>query len=347
MTDTSLPNHQSSQNDPQSNSYVDSYNPPAGQAATVNGLDVNKAMQNPPSTTPQQPAPGQMKPQPAPTSNATDNDSDPLAELEKALAEYEAKQKAASQAAPATSAPSPVPAAKPADTSTASQPAASAASDEQVEDPLAELEKVLNEYEARYKQRQEASNKQALDRTQDEPAANQPAVPDTKPDSAPKQISPASQPAQPAGDAAGESIEEQNIFELLGVTDAEQAEKEAFLDELQQALWDDFLEKDLPLLVNQQQLEEIRGMHNDQALPEERRQAEIIKKVEAMVPDVEEIMLEKALKLKEDMVWERVAGMKEYYSGQQDSLTKIDQAEQQLRAGQWRSGSQVLNGLLA
>jgi hypothetical protein len=65
------------------------------------------------------------------------------------------------------------------------------------------------------------------------------------------------------------------------------------------------------------------------------------------VPDVEDIMLEKALNLKEEMVWERVAGMKEYFANQQQSLAKIKEAENHLTAGHWKTGTQLLNTLTA
>ena len=316
MTDTSLPTGQNSTND----SYVDSYAPP-NQA---NGQSPMVPTNQPPAqaaTQPSTPAPTPATAaQPTNSSNKPGDQAkgqDPLAELEKALADYEAKQKATAQptAQPtAQSVAKPVDETKPVDK----------------EDPLAELERVLDEYEARYKQKQAA---QAADKPGETITAEEyQSVLKNKP------------PAQPA--TTGESIEEQNIFELLGVKDAQPTEKEAFLDELQQALWDDFLEKDLPLLVNQDQLKQINDLQGQDA-PAGKEQAQLIKKVEELVPDIEDIMLEKALSLKEEMVWERVAGMKEYYAQRPADLTKITEAEQQLQAGRWKSGSQLLNTLMA
>lgn len=286
MTDTSLPANQSASND----SYVNSYTPPAsGTAATVPADNQATPNSSPAS-----------KPTPAPQAAA----SDPLAELEKALAEYEAKQQ---KTTPPPQAATPAP-----------QVA--------TEDPLAELERVLDEYETKYKQRQ------ADQATQPTP----PAAPAAQEDALSTDEYRSVLKNEPVEQ---QSIEEQNIFELLGVNDADEVEKEAFLDELQQALWDDFLEKDLPLLVADDQLAQVKSLGDNQE--------QVIKKVEQLVPDVEEIMLEKALLLKEEMMWERVAGMKEYYASQPANLAKVDQAEAELKAGHWQAGASLLNSLIA
>lgn len=56
-------------------------------------------------------------------------------------------------------------------------------------------------------------------------------------------------------------------------------------------------------------------------------------------------MLEKALELKEDMVRERVAGLKEYYSDNAEKLEKVQQAEQQANQGKWSTTAETLNNL--
>ena len=308
MTDTSLPNQPSSA---PADSYVDSYSPPNPASAAAGSSVAAPA------------APSQSQPSTAPKTQQSAA-SDPLAELEKALQEYEAKHKQ-----------------KAGEVQAVVQKTQGAVADADKKDPLAELERVLDEYEAKHKQKQgdQPSGrdtmsmdefKQTLKNT-DQPGKT--AVP--TPPSA----------AESASDS--QAIEEQNIFELLGVVDAEETEKEAFLDELQQALWEDFLDKDLVQLVSAEQLAEIQTMRSKTDLPEAARQEQLIQKVEQLVPDVEEIMLEKALELKEDMVKERLAGMKEYYATRPAEMTKIQEAEKQILAGRWKSGAQLLNSLTA
>lgn len=302
MTDTSLPSHQPSVS-PQS--YVDSYAPPVS----------SPAMQAQSTSTPVS-----QQPSPVPTpSQSPAMKTDPLAELEKALDEYEAKQKKLT-----------------AKTNAIIQRAEEVKKQSSQEDPLAELERVLDEYEARYKTESVA---EPVGETQ---------VSQATPADVPTATAPVSQPVNSLHSDSGlaEPIEEQNIFELLGVTDAEEAEKEAFLDELQQALWDDFLDKDLQLLVDAKQLVEMNEIKGRAGLSEVQRQEELIKKVEEWVPDVEEIMLEKALQLKEDMVRERVQGMKEYFKDRSAEITKIQEAEKYIQEGRWKTAAGVLNALV-
>lgn len=301
MTDTSLPSAQP----PSATSYVDSYNPPTGSSTSA----------APSATKPQTAAPS------APSAKAS---SDPLADLEKALQDYEDRQKQLAGK-----------------TQTVVDKTQQAVKTDDVKDPLAELERVLDEYESRYKQTAGTSQDKKAPAKAPEPVTPEELQSVMKDEP----MKPAATNSQkPVSDGA-ESIEEQNIFELLGVGDAEPAEKEAFLDELQQALWEDFLDRDVSLLVTPDQMKEIEALRQQNAGSEIAVQEQLIKKVETLVPDVEEIMLEKALELKEDMVRERVAGMKEYYAARPDDLAKVQEAEKHISAGRWKTGTQLLNTL--
>ncbi|NCN06279.1 MAG: hypothetical protein GW946_00355 [Candidatus Pacebacteria bacterium] len=143
-----------------------------------------------------------------------------------------------------------------------------------------------------------------------------------------------------------ESLEDQNIFELLGVSDGTDQEKEAFLLELQRVLWDDFLQYDVQLLITKDEyaeLEKIRDAQQDEAAKEEA----VVIYLEKLIPDLEEIMLEKALELKGDMVRERISGLRELYAGDPDKLATLDTAAKQVAAGTWHSAAASLNALIA
>lgn len=142
-----------------------------------------------------------------------------------------------------------------------------------------------------------------------------------------------------------QALEDQNIFELLGVTEGTDEEREAFLDELQQVIWEDFLESDLKLLVTSAEYAELEPMlASDKATDLENQEA-LVGKLEKLIPDLEEIMLEKALELKADLVRERIAGMKEYYSGNEAAQQALQEAEAQVTEDQWYSAAQTLNGI--
>lgn len=169
----------------------------------------------------------------------------------------------------------------------------------------------------------------------------------------PTQFEVPTQPAKPAAstteteaaetDDEEQALELQNIFVLLGVTDSNQQEKEAFLDELQQVVWEDFLEHDLELLITEEEkakVDELLAKSSDQAMQEE-----LVVYLEKLIPDLEEIVYEKALELKADMVEERIAGMKDYYQDNAQAMSQIDQAEKLIEQNQWRTAAEVLNAI--
>ncbi|MFO7719004.1 MAG: hypothetical protein R6W85_01020, partial [Gillisia sp.] len=104
-------------------------------------------------------------------------------------------------------------------------------------------------------------------------------------------------------------LEAQNIFDLLGVASGSDQEKESFLDELQQAIWEDFMENDLKVLVTDDEMKEVRAIMDKPGQSEIEKQEAVVNYLEKLIPDLEDIMLEKALELKEEMVKERVAGL--------------------------------------
>ncbi|NCN03952.1 MAG: hypothetical protein GW942_02665 [Candidatus Pacebacteria bacterium] len=142
---------------------------------------------------------------------------------------------------------------------------------------------------------------------------------------------------------ADQSLETQNIFDLLGVSDGNDDEKEAFLDELQEVIWEDFIENDVELLLNEEQLKELREIEEKGQTREV--QEEMLVYLEELLPDLEDIMMDKALELKEDMVLERISGMKEFYSGNQNALDQITRAEELISENKWSDAGNLLNSI--
>jgi len=146
-------------------------------------------------------------------------------------------------------------------------------------------------------------------------------------------------------DDSDQSLEAQNIFHLLGVEDGEESEKEKFLDELQQVVWDDFVENDSVLLLTEDEHAEFAKIIDKKNIPTEQMQEEALVFLEKLIPDLEEVLLEKALGLKRDMVMERVSGMKEFYASKPESLQVIAQAESLFSQDKWLDGADMLNTL--
>ncbi len=184
------------------------------------------------------------------------------------------------------------------------------------------------------------------------PAQSAPSIDDYQPpkDQPPKDsaapitpVKPVTPPTSPAPAKNVESLQDQNIFYLLGVEDSTDEEKESFLDELQQVIWEDFIETDVKMLISvaaMTKLRQLMAQGDGQDVQEE-----MVVYLEKLIPDLEEIMLEKALELKEEMVLERMAGLREYHLGKSAALAKIDQAEQLVKKDHWHQAAGLLNAL--
>lgn len=142
-----------------------------------------------------------------------------------------------------------------------------------------------------------------------------------------------------------QSLEDQNIFHLLGVQDATDEEKEKFLDELQQVIWEDFVENDVELLLTEEELVEFKKIGDNKDLSEEDRQNKMVEFLERLIPDLEQIMLEKALELKEEMMRERVTELVTVYQQKPDLLQKVQHAQTLIDSQQWRTAADELNAI--
>lgn len=166
----------------------------------------------------------------------------------------------------------------------------------------------------------------------------------TEPVSAPTPVTPASNVSVKNSPVdANQSLEAQNIFDLLGVSDGKPEEKEAFLDELQDVIWEDFLGHDVDLLLTEEEMTKLNALKAKGNAPEV--QEEILVFLEKLIPDLEDMMMDKAIELKEDMVMERIAGMREFHSQNAAALEKITQAEKHISEGHWADASQLLNSI--
>ena len=132
-----------------------------------------------------------------------------------------------------------------------------------------------------------------------------------------------------------QTLEDQSIFDLVGDTDGTNEERERFLDELQKVVWDDFLDNDVELLLTEDELTPLEEIVSRPDTDQLTKQQEIVKYLETKIPDLEEIMMEKALKLKEDLLNERIAGMEQLYAGKAEVLAHISEAKTAIAGGRY------------
>lgn len=139
-----------------------------------------------------------------------------------------------------------------------------------------------------------------------------------------------------------QSLEAQSVFEMLNIDDITADEREEFLNELEELIWEDFIKTDLPLMLTNDEYKGAEEILNSQK-NENQKKEELLVYVEKILPDIEEIMYEKAIGLKEEMFMERVRKMEEAGAGDQDVLTAIEQVKKLVQVGQWKTAVETLN----
>ena len=148
--------------------------------------------------------------------------------------------------------------------------------------------------------------------------------------------------SNPTADA--EELKAQNIFEMLGLTNIEDEEKNKFLDDLESMIWDDFIFHDLELLLTSEEYAGARQILDDKSKGEEQQKEDLIAYLEKLVPDLDEVLHDKALELKSEMMGDCLAKMKE--DADEAALAKIKESEGLISQNRWKSAVALLNALV-
>ncbi len=203
-----------------------------------------------------------------------------------------------------------------------------------VEDNLAELKKMVASFGDDVKQPSDNADSQILD----EPSVEK--TFESTDDSFGNNIS---QNAQATSTGNSEALADQNIFFLLGAEKSSAQEQEEFLNELQATIWEDFVHNDMELLITSQEKVGADEITNNASLTELQKQEQLLDYLDNLIPDLETIMLEKALELKQDLVKERITSIKEASPNDQLKLNRIQEVESLLSQGRWYSAGVLLN----
>ena len=140
-----------------------------------------------------------------------------------------------------------------------------------------------------------------------------------------------------------EAIESQNIFEMLGIAGLGEVEQNDFLDRLQKTIWDDFLDNDVELLLTDDEVQGLIEIINRGEIGEDEKQGLMLEFLQKLIPDLEEILLEKASKLKKDLMMERIVSLEEIFSGDEAKMSKLGECKDLAAQEKWHSLTVVLN----
>ena len=141
-----------------------------------------------------------------------------------------------------------------------------------------------------------------------------------------------------------EELKAQNIFEMLGLMNISDEEKNQFLDDLESMIWDDFVAHDLELLLTSEEYAGARQILDDASKELAQQKEDLIVYLEKLVPDLDEVLYDKALELKSEMMGERLAKMKEAVD--EAVLATVKEAEDLISQNRWKSAVSLLNAAI-
>lgn len=144
---------------------------------------------------------------------------------------------------------------------------------------------------------------------------------------------------------SSEALIDQDVFVLLGVEDGADEQKQEFLDELVQVVWDDFVEEEAPELLKEADRHKLQELYTGSKTKELSNQGVTVDFLNARIPDLDRHIVALAAELKRSLMEERVAGMRELYKADPKALATIAQAETLIMQDKWRSAAMLLNGL--
>ena len=152
--------------------------------------------------------------------------------------------------------------------------------------------------------------------------------------------------AQSSAKSFSEKLQKMSIFEMLGVEGTEE-EKEAFLSEVQDVIWQDVVENDLAPLLSEPEMDEVDAMLNDESASEDTKRDYLFDLILKKVPNAEEVLLERTMQLKSDLLHERFHGMQQFFANNPEAMQKLEVAHGHIDADEHEEAVALLNELAA
>lgn len=142
---------------------------------------------------------------------------------------------------------------------------------------------------------------------------------------------------------AAQQLATMDIFSLLGIENASDEEREMFLNQLQDAIWEEVVEDELLEKLTEEEVNSIEQTVNDENMSADDKRNALFSMLSDKVPNLEERLADSTNQLKFDLLGERVDGLREYYKDKPDQLSVLDQVEQMVESGNVTEAVNMLN----
>lgn len=150
--------------------------------------------------------------------------------------------------------------------------------------------------------------------------------------------------AQSFAQKFSDQLQKMSIFEMLGAEGTEE-EKDQFLSQIQDVIWQDVVEKDLAPLLNDDEISQVEAKLSDDTLSNEDKRDYLFDLIMEKVPQAEQVLLDRTMQLKSDLLHERLHGMDHYFANDAAAQTKLQAAHGHLDAQEYDQCVALLNEL--
>jgi len=142
-------------------------------------------------------------------------------------------------------------------------------------------------------------------------------------------------------------FEQLDIFTVLGVAQ-DDPDREAFLQQMEEAIWEEIVENELADKLSDTELGQIESILDAKDVSQDGKRDQLFGMVVGRIPNFEKIVREYTMAAKRDLLSERLEGTKEFYTTTQpnaDKLSQVERAGQLFEAGEFSACAQALNAI--
>lgn len=143
-----------------------------------------------------------------------------------------------------------------------------------------------------------------------------------------------------------QDLNQLNIFDILG-SEGSPEEKEEFLNLMEQAIVEEMVDTEFADNLSDEEVTQIGQIFdNEDQLSAEEMREQIIELLSSSRPNIDDLLIEYTNKAKQQLLYERIEGLKEFYKADQAGLAKLDEAYQLYQAKDYIQAVAVLNDLV-
>lgn len=138
-----------------------------------------------------------------------------------------------------------------------------------------------------------------------------------------------------------QTLDQIDVFTLLGMSGSEE-EKTEFFDQMYQTIWSQVVEEAILPMLTQDQITEVEDMMADESVDFEESKGHVFAYLLETTPELPELLKEKILEFKAEILVSRIEGLRERYEGNPSELQRIDSIEQMIEEGNVQPALQAL-----